>query len=162
MFTLQVLDKILSILSNTDRKIYYRVLEHELYQDTLFKVQLTDLIIKKSLEKLITENYITETKSVVFDDFLKSDVEETVYEITWEGQFFISQSGYSGRYFRENELKERLTKIEDEQLLNSRIQTKQSENMTKLTRYIAILTGITTIYYLIEIFKMFFKCSNSF
>ena len=161
MFTLQVLDKILSILINTDRKNYYKVLEHELYQDVLLKVQLTDLIIKKSLEKLISENYITEIKTVVFDDFLKSDVEHIIYEITWEGQFFISQGGYSGRYFRENEIKERLTKIEDEQLLNSRIQTTQSENMTNLTRYIAIFTAITTIYYLIEIFKMFFKCSNS-
>lgn len=161
MFTLQVLDKILTILSNTNRKTYYNILEHELYQDVLFKVQLTDLIIKKSLEKLISENYITETKSVVFDDFLKSNTEQVFYEITWEGQFFTSQGGYSGRYFRENELKERLTKIEDEQLSNSRIQTKQSENMTKLTCYIAIFTAITAIYYLIEIFKIFFKCSNS-
>ena len=157
MLTLQVLDNILSILSQTSKdKIYFKIIEHELYQNTLFKRQLSELIIKKSLEKLISEKYVLEIKAIVFNELLKRDIEETTYEITWEGHFFISQGGYSGQYFRENEEKERIKRVEKEQLANARKIEEQSKKMTSLTRVLVFLTAITSLYYLMEICRFLY------
>ena len=90
MITLQILDAILNILSNKpEDKMYLRVIQVNLYQNYLFKGYLTDLIIEKSIAKLLFEKYITEIKIPFKNELFKIDSELISYEITWEGQFFL-------------------------------------------------------------------------
>ena len=154
MFTLQILDNILSILSNTSKdKIYFKSIEYELYQNILFKKQLTDLIIKKSIEKLVSEKYISEINSVVFNELLNKKINETTYEITFEGQFYISQGGYLGKYYKEKAEKERVINLEKEQLANAHKINELQKGQLSVTKILAWLTGVASVYYLIEIVK---------
>lgn len=154
MFTLEVLDSILSILSTEPKsKKYFKTIENSLYKNILFRRQLSELIIKKSLEKLISENYVTQIDTIVFNELLKQDLEETIYEITWEGHFFISQGGYLGQNYKNNEEKERIIKLENAQTIISERTIKTQEAQVTLSRILVFLTGIATIYYLFEILK---------
>ena len=151
MITLQILDAILNILSNKpENKMYLRVIQVNLYQNYLFKGYLTDLIIEKSIEKLLFEKYITEIKIPFKNELFKIDSELISYEITWEGQFFLSQGGY-GKYQREYYEKERVVNLENEQLANAHKINELQKGVLLVTKVLAWLTGVASVYYLIEI-----------
>ncbi|MBJ7880981.1 hypothetical protein [Gelidibacter salicanalis] len=149
MFTLEVLDSILaSFHKETTHKKYFKTIEILLYQNIIYKNKLTHLMIEKSLEKLISDNYVVKITS---ETLTKDSTDIFTYELTWEGNFFLFQGGYMGEYYRENEEKQRLIKVEKEQLTNAQKIEEQSKKMTSLTRVLVVLTAVASLYYLMEI-----------
>ena len=154
MFTLEVLDSILaSFHKETTHKKYFKTIEILLYQNVLFQDKLTHLMIVKSLEKLISDNYVVKIAS---ETLTKDSTDIFTYELTWEGNFFLLQGGYTGEYLRKNEEKSRIIKLEKSQRSISKRLVVLQESLVKLTGILVFLTGIASLYYLLEIVKIFY------
>lgn len=154
MFTLEILDSILaSFHKEPTHKKYFKTIETLLYQNVLFKDKLTHLMIVKSLEKLISDNYVVK----VISEPLTKDSLDATYELTWEGNFFLFQGGYLGKYYKENEEKKRLLKLENEQRIIANNTDKIQKQQVLLSIILVVFTGVTSVYYVLEILKFFDK-----
>lgn len=151
MFTLEVLDSILaSFHKETAHKKYFKSIEILLYQNRLYKDKLTHLMIEKSLEKLISDHYVVKITS---ETLTKDSTDIFTYELTWEGDFFLLQGGYTGECLEKNEAKKRLLKLENEQIIIARNTGKIQKQQVVLSIVLVVLTGVTAVYYILEILK---------
>ena len=107
-------------------------------------------MIEKSLEKLISDHYVVKITS---ETLTKDSTDIFTYELTWEGDFFLLQGGYTGECLEKNEAKKRLLKLENEQIIIARNTGKIQKQQVVLSIVLVVLTGVTAVYYILEILK---------
>jgi hypothetical protein len=159
MINLEILDLILSHIKSNKKVTEFNI-KNLVFSNLLYENLINDLIIEKSLEKLIDDNYVkaVEDKVKISDDW----GERVVYYVSTPQSYnFV---GYLNTFYSKLSLeKQNKTLLESQLAQNlSMIATNDSvqstnRRMKDLTLVIALGTSVAAIYYLIEIFSLFCK-----
>ncbi|MEO6175901.1 MAG: hypothetical protein ABIP27_12190 [Flavobacterium circumlabens] len=157
MFDLEILDKILSILSKTESN---KLTEHEigvyLRLDLISSLYINDFIIEKNLERLLEDNYIKEvTEDSHIEGFGTHPI--TRYLLTTHGYTFVKESGYISTYYFKLSIEKENRLLRKSQIELNRSTLSTNRNMSWLTFVIAVGTFIAGIYYLIQIYTFFYS-----
>ena len=151
MLQYRILNAVLTVIStyNSFPRVE-RVIVTEVFQ-LLNERGLQEYMVVNAIKKALKDGFIEAVIEIHHNELFNKNDELTIYNITWEGQFFISEGGYIGRHQRETSEKRRLDAVEQQ----TRMTNKQ---MVTLTLFVAIGTSIAALYYLLEIVCMF--CSR--
>lgn len=156
MFDLEILDKILSILSKPEsNKLTIHEIGVLLHQDPISSLYVNKFIIEKNIERLLEDNYIKEFKTT-FD--IKGFENEliTYLILTTHGYTFIKNSGYVHNYYSKLSLEEENRLLRQSQIELNKATLSTNRRMLWLTLVIAIGTFIAAIYYIFEIYRFFY------
>lgn len=104
----------------------------------------------KILKKLVTDEYIQtwdEKKTTISNNRNPIEIEEPVYQITWEGQFFISTEigGYEGEYKEKKRRDLEILTMQSSQTSSMAMQTEIQDKVKSLTTVLAVVGLIACI-----------------
>lgn len=143
---LQKLDFVLNYFKNKKEfSATYNYSLIEMYVKRTPEMNITILMLKEILEKLVSDGYLTKTEK---------STGLTSYNISFKGLVF---EGYVSSYIASQKEKIRVNMLEEEQRALAYSQKEISQKMNNLTLWVAIGTIIAAIYYLLEIWKFFFE-----
>lgn len=150
MLNLEILDKILSILKNKDfQKLTSQQINTQILLDFMYKNYANQFLVDKSLEKLIDDNYIKETKENCKVEGFENDI-ITYYETTLQCFNFI---GYVNTYYSKLSLEQETKLLRETSIELNHSTLSTNRRMICLTWIIAIGTAVSGVYYILEIFS---------
>ncbi|WP_129021313.1 hypothetical protein [Edaphocola flava] len=117
----------------------------ETYVKRTPEMNITTLILKEILEKLVSDGYLTKTEKPTGLSY---------YNISFKGLVF---EGYVLVYTLSQKEIQRVNMLEQEQRALAYSQNQVAEKTKNLTVWVAIGTIIAAVYYLLEIWKFFFE-----
>lgn len=155
MFDLEILDKILSILSKPESN---QLTAHQigilLLQDPVTSLYANTFIVNKNIDRLLADNYIKQFQTnLTVKGFEKELI--TYFILTTHGYTFIKESGYVRTYYSKLSLEEenRILRKSQIELTESTIST--NKRMFWLTVVISVGAVISAVYYAFEIYFFF-------
>ena len=160
MFDLKILDKILTILSDSENHTISVIeLNSALHQDILISRYINEYILNQNIERLLQDNYIKEIAENLNLRGIEIGI-VTKYRLTVQGYTFIKESGYYNTFISKISLEKENSHLRESQIELNNSTLATNELMTRLTKFIAVGTIIAAIYYLLEIYSFFFPCKS--
>ncbi|QSW88308.1 hypothetical protein J0383_18845 [Flavobacterium endoglycinae] len=155
MFDLEILDKILSTLSQPNTKKATKLdLSVILRKDPIIHLYYNEFILEKNIERLLEENYIKEVaEDVHIRDFGTHSV--TYYTLTTIGYIFIKEKGYQNTYYSNLSIEQENRELRKSQIELNKSVVETNKRTLKLTSWIAFGTIVAAVYYLVELYLVF-------
>lgn len=145
---LEILDALLKYLKDTNHNTFQHI-KSDVKNKSAFLKDIDDKILYSALLKLVKDDY-------VYEDFQKiGSLSGNVYNISFEGIFFINNGGYEKEHQNNQKAEIESAELKKRQFLLEEKHSSIQGQIVFLTLIIAIGTLIPAVYYIIEILKFF-------
>ncbi|WP_166926288.1 hypothetical protein [Flavobacterium poyangense] len=146
---LKILDALLTYLKDTKHNTF-QFIKSDVKNKSTFLKDIDDKILYSALLKLVKDDY-------VYEDLQKiGSLSGNIYNISFEGIFFIKKGGYHQALLEAQRKENEYDDLKNEQ-------RKQSASLVRLNRWMvfgAIVVAIDSILNILHFFGVYFNTSN--